>query len=124
MFANDNGTSLPIYFYEFFSFATTWDGDFKHNNICLDDDASMCMMKECSRSFNILVRRHHCRNCGYVICNGCSGYAPVPSVRYESDRVCAACYDELQNKCEHSINLSNNVFFVQTQWANSFQMTC
>ncbi|KAE9553156.1 hypothetical protein FO519_003635 [Halicephalobus sp. NKZ332] len=63
-----------------------------------DDDATMCMMQECSKHFNLIIRRHHCRKCGYVICNGCSGKAPIRTSKFESDRVCSSCYDEIQNE--------------------------
>lgn len=33
-------------------------------------EASACTL--CSRSFGIMARRHHCRDCGVVVCDGCS----------------------------------------------------
>ena len=35
-----------------------------------DNAAKMCM--RCSRKFNLLRRRHHCRSCGRVVCDSCT----------------------------------------------------
>jgi hypothetical protein len=43
-----------------------------------DSHSSKCMI--CSRDFNLLFRRHHCRNCGYLICSKCSVF--VDNVRF------------------------------------------
>ena len=85
-----------------------------------DDDATMCMMQECSKHFNLIIRRHHCRQCGYVICNGCSGKAPVRTSKFESDRVCSVCYDKIQSECKLTQFMSCNSKTFQTQWDASF----
>lgn len=33
-------------------------------------EAAACTL--CSRSFGLMARRHHCRDCGVVVCDGCS----------------------------------------------------
>ncbi|KAJ9597467.1 hypothetical protein L9F63_011688 [Diploptera punctata] len=35
-----------------------------------DSDAVNCTL--CQKEFSIIVRRHHCRNCGQIFCNECS----------------------------------------------------
>lgn len=43
-----------------------------HDESWVDDsEAPNCM--RCSKTFTFFVRRHHCRECGYVICKECSG---------------------------------------------------
>ncbi|KAI8989355.1 FYVE zinc finger-domain-containing protein [Pilobolus umbonatus] len=74
----------------------TWESD----NLVSD-------CRRCSRSFNFLVRRHHCRRCGQVICDKCSSHRlrlpmeeiiqdPLTHSRLESianypQRVCDNC---------------------------------
>ncbi|KAJ1496873.1 carboxypeptidase Y-deficient, partial [Coelomomyces lativittatus] len=36
----------------------------------LDEEAIAC--PHCSSSFSMILRKHHCRLCGLVICIGCS----------------------------------------------------
>ncbi|KAI8923478.1 hypothetical protein BC831DRAFT_470839 [Entophlyctis helioformis] len=36
-----------------------------------DADAPVC--GSCGRRFNLFVRRHHCRRCGYIFCDACTG---------------------------------------------------
>lgn len=67
-----------------------------------DDETTMCMMADCTRKFNMIIRRHHCRKCGYIICGGCSGFALVPHGDHHPSRVCSHCYYELT---EMSMNL-------------------
>ncbi|KAF7727440.1 DnaJ (Hsp40), sub C, member 2 [Apophysomyces ossiformis] len=71
-----------------------------------DQQASEC--RRCGRRFNFLVRRHHCRRCGQVVCDRCSTHRlrlPVdeiiqdpmtdPShyafIAMHPQRVCTAC---------------------------------
>ncbi|EKX42553.1 hypothetical protein GUITHDRAFT_56318, partial [Guillardia theta CCMP2712] len=49
-----------------------------------DDAAAAC--KVCSAEFGFIRRRHHCRMCGNVVCNSCSGHRP------RGKRVCSQCY--------------------------------
>lgn len=42
------------------------------------DDKSTTQCMVCSTDFTIMTRRHHCRICGCVICNGCSVYKKEP----------------------------------------------
>ncbi|GET92869.1 hypothetical protein, conserved [Leishmania tarentolae] len=62
-----------------------------------DEDAPVC--NGCGRVFSTTVRRHHCRNCGYVLCGDCSRHRAAIPMRgiMEPERVCDACYLALRN---------------------------
>lgn len=60
-----------------------------------DKDADTCMRCK-SAKFTVVNRRHHCRNCGYVICGDCSKNRFL--LLSQSDdplRVCNTCYKAL-----------------------------
>ncbi|VDK73363.1 unnamed protein product, partial [Onchocerca ochengi] len=64
-----------------------------------DPKATSCMMTGCSTKFNVLNRRHHCRECGYLICRSCVGYAPVKTNSYYMrSKVCPECYVKIIKK--------------------------
>ncbi|ORZ15666.1 hypothetical protein BCR42DRAFT_451619 [Absidia repens] len=71
-----------------------------------DRQASEC--RRCSRRFSFLVRRHHCRRCGQIVCDRCSSHRvrlPVeeiiedplistshyPMIALNPQRVCESC---------------------------------
>ncbi|KAJ8655477.1 hypothetical protein O0I10_008763 [Lichtheimia ornata] len=71
-----------------------------------DRHASEC--RRCNRRFNFLVRRHHCRRCGLVVCDRCSSHrirlppneiiqdpavdpSHYPLIAMHPQRVCDAC---------------------------------
>lgn len=75
----------------------------------MDRQAPEC--RRCHRRFNFLVRRHHCRRCGQIVCDKCSSHRirlPVeeliedpmvsasqyPLLATQSQRVCDSCYRE------------------------------
>ncbi|KAH8315039.1 pleckstrin homology domain-containing family F member 1 homolog isoform X1 [Drosophila kikkawai] len=60
-----------------------------------DTDASICM--HCKKTqFTFIQRRHHCRNCGAVVCAGCSAKKfLLPQQSTKALRVCDACYERL-----------------------------
>ena len=45
---------------------------FKKTHWVKDKDAKACGHKPCSRPFTVLLRRHHCRACGQLVCDECS----------------------------------------------------
>eukprot|EP00934_Nitzschia_sp_Nitz4_P003840 Nitzschia sp. Nitz4//scaffold5_size260463//118602//124210//NITZ4_000980-RA/size260463-snap-gene-0.42-mRNA-1//-1//CDS//3329555334//3830//frame0 len=65
----------------------------------------------CDSPFNVFRRRHHCRICGQVFCNSCSGYF-VPAVQHQQHsggqtpqsanktilRACKMCYDQVTER--------------------------
>lgn len=62
-----------------------------------DAEASICM--HCKKTqFTFVQRRHHCRNCGSVVCAACSTkkfHLPQQSVK--ALRVCDGCYERLRH---------------------------
>jgi hypothetical protein len=61
-----------------------------------DESQETCMV--CTRDFDFFNRRHHCRNCGHLVCESCSEHKlflpPEFGIR-DPERVCATCYEEL-----------------------------
>jgi hypothetical protein len=57
-----------------------------------DSDALRC--NNCNREFSLVVRKHHCRNCGGIFCDDCSdSRLPLPARNYhEPVRVCDRCF--------------------------------
>ncbi|KAH8415411.1 hypothetical protein KR222_010928 [Zaprionus bogoriensis] len=62
-----------------------------------DAEASICM--NCKKTqFTFVQRRHHCRNCGAVVCAGCSSKKfHLPQQSSKALRVCDRCYDRLRH---------------------------
>jgi hypothetical protein len=56
-----------------------------------DDDYPNCEL--CSKKFTFINRRHHCRNCGKVICDDCSmaQYTNANQNPYSPHKVCKLC---------------------------------
>ncbi len=62
-------------------------------------DRRVTMCQECAVEFGVLVRRHHCRACGRVVCAPCSASrAPLRYRDFEAARVCDGCYDALEKE--------------------------
>eukprot|EP00928_Gymnodinium_smaydae_P099367 TRINITY_DN9457_c1_g1_i1.p1 TRINITY_DN9457_c1_g1~~TRINITY_DN9457_c1_g1_i1.p1 ORF type:complete len:939 (-),score=162.83 TRINITY_DN9457_c1_g1_i1:82-2898(-) len=66
-----------------------------------DDEAPACT--RCGDSFSFSRRRHHCRNCGDVVCFACSKERVVlPRIDAKAlQRVCDSCAEELRER-EHA----------------------
>nr|XP_039261154.1 pleckstrin homology domain-containing family F member 2-like [Styela clava] len=60
-----------------------------------DNDANQCM--RCKKTkFSAINRRHHCRKCGFVVCNACSSHrAIIPYQSTKPIRVCGVCFQEI-----------------------------
>ena len=60
-------------------------------------DRRVTMCQNCAVEFSVLVRRHHCRACGKVVCATCSANkAPLRYRDFETARVCDECYGVLE----------------------------
>lgn len=59
-----------------------------------DNGSSVCTI--CSRKFTVIFRRHHCRNCGALVCRLCAprlNTKPIPRLKVKgSVRHCRICY--------------------------------
>ena len=60
-------------------------------------DAHVTMCQACSCNFTLIIRRHHCRACGRVVCYQCAdNKAPLRYRQFQPARVCDACYGALE----------------------------
>jgi hypothetical protein len=58
-----------------------------------DTDAKRCT--RCDGGFGLVVRRHHCRMCGFVFCKSCcNNFLKVKPTSTKEERVCNDCYKE------------------------------
>ena len=65
-------------------------------------DRRVTMCQNCTVEFTVLVRRHHCRACGKVVCSTCSGNkAPLRYRDFEQARVCDECFEFLERGKKH-----------------------
>jgi hypothetical protein len=60
-----------------------------------DEATDTCAL--CRTEFGILVRKHHCRNCGFVVCDACSPFRmALPHLNLRRpERVCSKCRNAL-----------------------------
>ncbi|KAM9959600.1 hypothetical protein ACTFIR_000683 [Dictyostelium discoideum] len=59
-----------------------------------DETADNC--SRCKDEFSFVNRRHHCRNCGALVCGKCSDQKyKLPSADYKAVRVCNKCHETL-----------------------------
>ena len=58
-----------------------------------DSKYQECM--DCKIQFSLFVRKHHCRNCGRLLCDECTpNFLALPHLGYNSEvRVCIRCVD-------------------------------
>ncbi|CAD6191208.1 unnamed protein product [Caenorhabditis auriculariae] len=61
-----------------------------------DKISKFCLMRGCETEFSLLRRRHHCRNCGWLICSRCKGLAPLSKFHFEALNVCPECYERVE----------------------------
>jgi ankyrin repeat protein len=68
---------------------------YSYDNWMPDSKAKDCI--ECGKSFSVINRKHHCRNCGLIFCDKCSSNrVKIPSKGFNSAvRVCPPCKREL-----------------------------
>jgi Ras family protein len=67
-------------------------------------DASAKTCEGCEQPFSFFTRRrHHCRHCGGIFCDGCSALrCAIPKYGFEDDtRVCQPCWNYLKKEDDH-----------------------
>jgi hypothetical protein len=53
----------------------------------------------CNAEFTFWKRRHHCRNCGHVVCSDCSNKRfRLDHISVKPSRVCSRCFDYLHER--------------------------
>eukprot|EP01083_Nonionella_stella_P085562 237309_1 len=69
-----------------------------------EDDKTRTRCPFCEKDFKVTRRRHHCRQCGIVACDGCSANRKYLSDYDELVRVCDPCFmlDSEENPKESS----------------------
>ncbi|RCH99978.1 hypothetical protein CU098_006300 [Rhizopus stolonifer] len=104
----------------------------------LDRHASEC--RRCHRRFNFLIRRHHCRRCGQIVCDKCSSHrirlpaeeiiedpmiasSQYPFLATQTQRVCDSCYREPIRRSSESYHKKRRSFILgrEMQRSNSSQ---
>ncbi|KAH3764081.1 serine/threonine-protein kinase HT1 [Pelomyxa schiedti] len=59
-----------------------------------DSESGFC--SQCSKSFTLTRRRHHCRKCGKIFCTKCSSKRVLLPVQSSEVRVCDGCFAYLE----------------------------
>ncbi|KAI9489636.1 hypothetical protein BDB00DRAFT_962087 [Zychaea mexicana] len=81
-----------------------------------DTEAREC--RRCARRFGILVRRHHCRRCGLIVCDKCSSSRTYlspseivqdPNGPFESFQVLASHHQRVCDKCYADLGTEGRV---------------
>ena len=64
---------------------------------------AQCGEAGCGIRFGLTVRKHHCRNCGYIFCDEHSRRrVAIEELGYEAPvRICMACYDRRRHTHPH-----------------------
>ncbi|CEF60335.1 Dbl homology (DH) domain and FYVE zinc finger domain and Pleckstrin homology domain and Zinc finger, FYVE/PHD-type domain and Pleckstrin homology-like domain and Zinc finger, RING/FYVE/PHD-type domain and Zinc finger, FYVE-related domain-containing protein [Strongyloides ratti] len=71
-----------------------------------DEKSNICLMPNCGVELRVL-RRHHCRLCGFLICSSCTGEAPIPKSRNADPdstnvyKVCPQCFYDIKKEFGH-----------------------
>jgi hypothetical protein len=62
-----------------------------------DNDCLQC--ETCAVNFTMILRRHHCRNCGAIVCDTCSKKRILVEHIHptKEQRVCDLCFEDLSN---------------------------
>eukprot|EP00035_Acanthoeca_spectabilis_P025192 m.457283 g.457283 ORF g.457283 m.457283 type:complete len:407 (-) comp21225_c0_seq1:92-1312(-) len=59
-----------------------------------DSKVNQCMVSGCGLKFSLVNRKHHCRNCGKVVCGPCSASKAILN-QNKPERVCKVCHEKL-----------------------------
>jgi len=66
------------------------------------DDREIFNCDQCQTAFNLIVRKHHCRNCGKVFCDACTTQRMLLPSSAAPERVCDRCHDLLLS--QHTVD--------------------
>lgn len=71
-----------------------------------EDDNAVSFCKSCNKRFTMLLRKHHCRNCGLIYCSDCSkSRIQIKEKNYRVPvRVCSRCFFVLKKGKDLSPN--------------------
>lgn len=70
-----------------------------------EPDAKTVDCPWCQRKFTVVRRRHHCRDCGDVVCGQCSSQKLVlPTSNGKTVRVCDRCFEQRNLKQQSSVS--------------------
>lgn len=69
-----------------------------------DETATKCA--HCSKPFSLIVRKHHCRNCGIIFCDNCTSHRlRLPDYGYkDAVRICKPCFDTIISRAKAGSN--------------------
>jgi hypothetical protein len=59
-----------------------------------DSKVNQCMSMGCNQKFTLVQRKHHCRNCGKIVCGPCSATKAILN-QSKPERVCKSCHTKL-----------------------------
>ena len=86
-----------------------------------DHRVTMCQL--CHEEFSILVRRHHCRACGKVVCSTCSASkAPLKYLQFSSERVCIECCEILKQSKLTIIFLTDELKYFSSEYSSNSEL--
>lgn len=91
-----------------------------------DEEVVQC--NRCRRQFDYFYRKHHCRHCGLIFCDGCSkqrALLPVAFNKQDPQRVCGQCWDMLEpHQKDLADILSNSLRTNQLDLSDSLTRYC
>lgn len=74
------------------------------NNPSWQPDNAVTQCPQCHRDFTFFTRRHHCRKCGLVVCNQCSGNRQLVQRPASSSGAMLAVSDGEVRVCDACVN--------------------
>uniref|UniRef100_A0A915BQJ8 PH domain-containing protein n=1 Tax=Parascaris univalens TaxID=6257 RepID=A0A915BQJ8_PARUN len=75
------------------SLDSSYSGDASSLPSCIPDSKlTECMMEGCRTKFKLKATKPHCLQCGWIMCDNCTGYAPIQST-FKKEKVCPECYE-------------------------------
>lgn len=74
------------------------------------DSQTITNCAECDEKFTVLNRKHHCRQCGLVICKKCSPERVI--INNIRVRICQSCSDDVSVRGFPSVSVSSNDFLM------------